>query len=149
MGTDSDRRCGGTGIVSNTEMMESLSLYRVSWHEAYADKLIEAAGEHDMPDIKLDIISGRSQLYLVEGSLMVLRIEKDELVIICYVGDAVVLNAELFFRDIDKIPEIKTVRFHTQKPGVGRMLERLGFVMDRPYYIFRRDAKHGRKVKIQ
>jgi len=87
---------------------------------------IKTAAGQDLPEIAREIQAGEAQFIDCNGCAFVLRAEGSEMVIVCGEGrGAVAAAAILKQKAIER--GYKTVRFHTSRPALQRLLKKYGF----------------------
>ena len=97
------------------------------WTPAAAAGLGETLGD-DRDKIASQVDVGIAQLWrLNDGeSWMVTRVEQTELVVCCYKGKNAVEVMGLLFAAA-KRQRLTSIRFHTQRPALARMVAKFGF----------------------
>ncbi len=98
--------------------MEALTL-----NAANLERIREAAGE-DLPIIAREIQTGQAQFLDCYGCAFVLRAEGSEMVTVCAEGKNLLKAVPLI---IQKAKErgYKTIRFHTKRPALQRLLNKI------------------------
>lgn len=82
----------------------------------------------DEVEITRQIRSGKAQFFNIEGCYLVTRIEGkswgDELVIMVAAGDNLLTAARVIIKQARE-QGVKSIRFHTQRPALQRLLNKL------------------------
>jgi hypothetical protein len=103
---------------------------------AHAEQKLSAVDAELWPAIHADIIRGDAQLFQCpDDSYLVLRIEDTELVIVACVGKGGILMMQRCL-EIARCHGLLSVRFHTQRCGMVRLLKQFKPVeLERVYRI--------------
>jgi len=102
------------------------------------DYIATAAGP-DLPEILAEVEQGQAEAWRIDGgkAYMVTRIESGtqghELVVVCFEGRSLRQYAEHII-DKARAAGCGSIRYHTDRPGMGRMLERFGFEVAETVY---------------
>lgn len=89
---------------------------------AEVEKTLEPAFLADADFIKDQIKSGVAELFKVKRAFFVTRLEEKELVIVALAGENVALASQVIF-DAAKRVGCQSIRFHTKRDGLARMLK--------------------------
>lgn len=76
----------------------------------------------DADFIKAQIKSGEAELFRVGRAFFVTRLEGDELVIVSLAGENLAVASNIIFDAAQKVG-CKSIRFHTKRKGLARMLK--------------------------
>lgn len=91
-----------------------------------AAKLRPLFNAHTWPKVAADVASGRADLFLCPGrTFAILRLDDDELVIVGVSGQGSVTLFETALK-IAEANQLRAVRWHTERRGLGRLLARYG-----------------------
>ncbi len=101
-----------------------IDVSRVTW-ESVRDDLAETF-VGDEPEIKQDVVTGRAFCWRVGSVAMIARREGAELVIMCIAGAGLQEVAPVII-EAARRAGCKTIRFHTHRPAMGRLLRPFGF----------------------
>lgn len=91
---------------------------------ADVEKVLEPAFCDDADFIKNQIISGAAELFKVNSAFFVTRIEEKELVIVALAGRDLTSAAKIIFEAAKSIG-CQSIRFHTKRKGLARLLSDL------------------------
>lgn len=95
---------------------------RVGWDEV-VDSL-EETFLGDKQEIYQEVVAGISSCWIIGGASVITRGEADELVVVCLAGSGV-LEVSSVIKQAAIISGYKTVRFHTHRKALGRLLKPL------------------------
>lgn len=127
----------------------------VSW-SPFAAKALQPALGPDMDAIKQEVKTGMASLWFFENrGYVITRLEKDRvgLILVVVAGAGRDLPGVMKYWQVSAaINGIDRVRVHTFKPGVGRMLQRCGFLLSEirgPEQVFLWVANHQAVAKLK
>lgn len=95
---------------------------KVSWSGEVETCLAQSAGD-DLKDIARLIVTGQAECWRVNDgeTYLVTRIIQDELVLVCAEGRNLVPVGHYLTAQARRLG-LKSIRFHTQRPGLARLL---------------------------
>lgn len=108
---------------------------KIKWNDQAAAALLPVMG-NDAPVLRSEVQAGRSELHRIDGnSYMITRLEGDRLIVPCFIGENLKQVAAAIYAAAKKVG-CRSIQFHTERPGLQRLLADFGPVCIGQYYIF-------------
>ncbi|WP_159287762.1 hypothetical protein [Zhongshania aliphaticivorans] len=89
------------------------------------DSVLSSAFGNDRDIIREEVEKGFAQCWEIGQAAVITRREDSELVVVCMAGKGAVRAGEVIVQAAKK-SGCKTIRFHTERPALGRLLAPLG-----------------------
>lgn len=116
-----------------------MNIVKLSEWTDEADEALRPVTANEHHQMMCEVNDGISELYCIDGnSWLITRIDGDELVVCCYIGENVKEVAAKLW-DAANAAGCKYIRFHTQRPGLNRMMREYNFECMGLFYIYRRE----------
>jgi hypothetical protein len=129
-GSAVDRRCGHAACAGMEAV--GVAVRRVGWADV-VDQLRDTF-EGDEVEIHQDVVTGHATCWQLNDCSMISRRDDKELVVMCLAGKGLG-DISPSIMEAARQAGCKSLRFHTKRPALGRMLKTLGF--EPSEYIFR------------
>lgn len=99
---------------------------RRRWWSAEVEAVLKPVLLNDLEQLREQVRAGIAEVWQLEGLHLLTRVEGKELVVCCGIGDGLSRLAP-FIRAAAKKQGCETIRYHSQRPALARLLTGYGF----------------------